>query len=328
MSRADFISTRTHFAQTHTIDPLHAPCGTAWQVSLQQGPVHPHAWYVAAFLKVTCDVFCSFSLHSLPRPRSPPSSTMASLLSLPTELIVDIYTHATLQSAASLSAVSKRLHDIWLENTDYIVESTIRQLPAWEDAVELALLDQTWSESDPLPVPTGRKPPIQLYGRFLLRLALWASVAIAEWDIHIAERYPEDDDESPEEDRDPDSPYTSPYASFYLIHKIIFACDYPDHAQLHDSIRLAVDACLTFSSVSVHELFSEFLLHGCRDDHDELRLYPWRSRGGRPSRVRPSDDEDEEKNWNWRNGMRIETEEWNAVGEVLERWRGFEEGWE
>jgi hypothetical protein len=243
---------------------------------------------------------------------------MAGLLSLPNELIVNIYTYTTLQTAACLSAASKRLHFIWLENTEHIVDSVIRQIPAWEDAVELALLEETWSESDPLPVPTGPKPPVQLYGRILLRLALWASVAIAEWDIHMAERYPEDEDPA----------YISPYASFYLIHKIIFAIDYPDHAQLHESIRLAVDACPTHSSLSVHELFREFLLWGCSGDHEELRLYTWRGEEGGTSRVRPIDDEDEEKNWNWRNGMRIEDHEYNAVGEFLEGWRGYKEGWE
>jgi hypothetical protein len=244
---------------------------------------------------------------------------MTGLLSLPNELIINIFTHTTLQTAACLAAASKRLHFIWLENNDHIVDSAIRQIPAWEDAVELALLEETWSESDPLPVATARKPQIQFYGRILLRLALWASVAVAEWDIHMAEDYPDEDE---------DPAYISPYASFYFIHKIIFASDYPDHAQLHESIRLAVDACPTFSSRSVHELFAEFLLWGRSGDHEELRLYTWRGKEGGTSRVRPIDDEDEEKNWDCRDGLRIEDYEYNAVGEVLEGWRGYKEGWE
>lgn len=248
---------------------------------------------------------------------------MADLLSLPNELLTNIYTHiATLQSAACLSAANKRMYAIWLRDTDRIADCIVRrQIPAHERAIELAILEETWSEDNTPPLPIDNKPPIRLYGRRLLRIADYASVAIAEWDRQLDECPPDDDLEN----RRPCSVTNerSPYAAFYLIRKIIFSLGYPDHAQLQNSIKLAIDANSSHSEISTHFILSEFLLNAC-PDYCELQNRTLRREGKDTIGPRTGEDDESEDEMEDEIGMTIDDQQWCHVENTLGIWAGFD----
>lgn len=183
---------------------------------------------------------------------------MAALLSLPNELIIGIYAYSpTLGTAACLRAANKRLHSIWHQNTDHIAEATLSsQIPSYEAAVELAILEKTLI-NNMQPSPTNGKVSIRLYGPRLLRIADIASFAVAEWDKQIAELHCD----IPEEELS-GANYTSPHASYYFVRKIILSRRHPENAQLRQAIHSTMRLC-SEETLYTHEQFAEHLLNGC-----------------------------------------------------------------
>jgi len=88
---------------------------------------------------------------------------MANLLSLSAELLVLIFSSSpSIQTAALLSSTNQRLRAVWLEHGDIIIASILEpQTPAYNDAVELAILEETWSHDThpvtPIPVRLCRR---------------------------------------------------------------------------------------------------------------------------------------------------------------------------
>jgi hypothetical protein len=148
---------------------------------------------------------------------------MTTLLSLPNELIIHIYTHApTLQAAACLSAVNKRLRSVWLENTNLIAEAILkRQIPAYDDAVDVAILGADIYNSPKS--PSKNDYPLHLYVDRLLRNADLAASATNAW---AADR-----GTLSAEDLATLHPYdlsdASQHASYYLLRKIVVAYQHP-----------------------------------------------------------------------------------------------------
>ena len=69
---------------------------------------------------------------------------MASLLSLPDELLTEIYILAGQQTRAlvRLSAVNRRLRAIWLQDADFIIAQVVQlKAPNHQDAIALTLLE-------------------------------------------------------------------------------------------------------------------------------------------------------------------------------------------
>ena len=69
---------------------------------------------------------------------------MASLLSLPDELLTEIYILAGQQTRAlvRLSAVNRRLRAIWLQDADFIIAQVVQlKAPGHQDAIALTLLE-------------------------------------------------------------------------------------------------------------------------------------------------------------------------------------------
>lgn len=138
---------------------------------------------------------------------------MAALLSLPTELIVCIYANCpTLQSAASLSATNKRLYSTWLDDENHIVEAILSpQIPAYEAAVELAILEEIWIKSNTQLSSTMDKPPIRLYLKRLLQTVDCASNTATLWNAERVRTW-----------REARAPAPA-HASYYLLRNIILS---------------------------------------------------------------------------------------------------------
>jgi hypothetical protein len=193
---------------------------------------------------------------------------MTSLLSLPTELIIQVFASCpTVYTAACLSAANKELRAIWLKHTDQILERTLRDtLPGYEDAVDLANMQR--SLLSPEQSTDATQTPDYQYYRRLLHDAKLASPLIAEWKKDIK--------------RDPDQ-FTwrrripqDPHISYYLIRKLILT-PYCRDKQVKRELYSTLSAA-PFHLVQSHNDLMEFLnfktfdpedwemLHGVPDD--------------------------------------------------------------
>lgn len=129
-------------------------------------------------------------LRPIVHPTHPPpaaSVTMAKLLSFPNEMLICIYTHSsTIESAVSLSSVNRRLQSVWLKHTNYIAEVILRrQIHAYQDAVDLAILEEPLIDTTQLTLPTMNQVPVRLYLPRLRRNAGLASSATAAWLAYV-----------------------------------------------------------------------------------------------------------------------------------------------
>jgi hypothetical protein len=148
---------------------------------------------------------------------------MTTLLSLPNELIIHIYTHApTLQAAACLSAVNRRLRSVWLENTNQIAEPILRrQIPAYDEAVDVAILEAEIYDSPHSPAKNDY--PLHLYVNRLLNNASLASSATNAWTVDRGTLSAE----SLEILHPYDLSDNSQHASYYLLRKGVLAHQHP-----------------------------------------------------------------------------------------------------
>jgi hypothetical protein len=176
---------------------------------------------------------------------------MTTLLSLPNELIIHIYTHApTLQAAACLSAVNRRLRSVWLENTNQIAEPILRrQIPAYDEAVDVAILEAEIYDSPHSPAKNDY--PLHLYVNRLLNNASLASSAVTAWVADARdEPYPEE---------------SQAHSSYYLMRKLRFEYDHP-HAELRQEIFLLLETS-SYKVLDLHDTFTGFLLGpNCSDE--------------------------------------------------------------
>lgn len=223
---------------------------------------------------------------------------MAKLPSLPTELIIQIYTYsATLRDAACLGSANKRLRSVWLENTNPIAEVILKPqflLRSYDSAVDLAILEEAAVHDVQYP-QTMTEFPIRLYLHRLLRNASLAASAVNAWVAHMdATDYTNEEDFGPA------------HASYYLMRKILFAHQHPD-PELHQAIFLTLQA----SSKGVLTMLDElacFLLSSFADDDERLRH-------GIPKAREDWTEEDEMEH---EMGSSINVEQWEYVGDVLD----------
>jgi hypothetical protein len=155
---------------------------------------------------------------------------MAGLLSLSNELLIAIYSAVpTLESAVSLSGTSRRLRAVWLEHSNHIITSILSATtPAYEDALDLAVKEETWASSGtsdtqsaqyrlrPASSTTPTPVPARLCLPRLLQNAQLASSAAAAW---MAEEF----------DRKYGGRFKGIHApvepSYYMMRKLLFAAD-------------------------------------------------------------------------------------------------------
>lgn len=224
---------------------------------------------------------------------------MAALLSLPTELIVCIYANCpTLQSAASLSATNKRLYSIWLDDENHIVEAILSpQIPAYEAAVELAMLEEIWIKSNTQLSSTMDKPPIRLYLKRLLQTVDCASNTATLWNAERVRTW-----------REARAPAPA-HASYYLLRNIILSWKFSD-PQLHEAIHLA------FCAASEEEVFTQMeLADFLVSDTAYHETYHHDGSNMRTSENKASEDEMDDKMHKYLN-----VDEWEYIRGFLSPW--------
>lgn len=141
---------------------------------------------------------------------------MVNLLSLPNEMLICIYENSSkIVLAVFLSSVNRRLRSVWLKHMNHIAEATLRrQIPAYQDAVDLAVLEETLVDKTRLVLPTTNQVPVLLYLSRLQRNASLASSATAAWTACEG---------GPESDRyQAKSAHISSQAMYYMMRKIVF----------------------------------------------------------------------------------------------------------
>jgi hypothetical protein len=199
---------------------------------------------------------------------------MAGLLSLSNELLIAIYSAApTLASAVFLSGTSRRLRAVWLEHSNHIITSILpTTTPAYEDALDLAVKEETWASSGtsdtqsaqyrlrPASLTTPMTVPARLCLRRLLQNAQLASSAANAWREHDLKRR-SGSIFSRHGSILKDNPNASAEASYYMIRKLLFA---RRHSEAQTMPALYAHLCrLPHSAIRLHADFAEWLR-----DHD------------------------------------------------------------
>ena len=188
---------------------------------------------------------------------------MANLLSLSAELLVLIFSSsATIQTAALLSGTNQRLHAVWLEHGDNIIANVLEpQILAYKDAVELASLEETWTDSS----NAVDSIPVRLCLPRLLHNVDLAYSATAGWAAFQARV------RSYQGYRPPRTTYTSIEASYYLARQLLFARQCPDsRAILPPALfKRLVDS--TTDALVTHIDFNCFLTGSSASRKEQLR---------------------------------------------------------
>ena len=222
---------------------------------------------------------------------------MAELLSLPNEMLMCIYMcSSTIESAVSLSTVNKRLYLVWLEHMDQITESILRRhIPDYEDAVDLAILEDTRINDTHLTPSTTDPFPIRLYLSKLLHNASLASSATAAWLLY------EGDDNYQAK-----SAHISSHAAYYLMRKVVFS-----HRRRSKRVDRQIFSTFRALSEDAMRTFDEFLcfLTSSYADHDE------RLKHGIP---KPEEDWTEEDEWEEEENGHVNTEDWKYLDDILD----------
>lgn len=227
---------------------------------------------------------------------------MAALLLLPTELIICIYKSCTIQTAASLYTTNKQLYSVWLENTDCITEAILRsQIPAYEAAIELAILEEIWIEGNKqLSSTNAKKLPIHLFVKRFFHIARCATNTGTWWHANLAKDEPCYSREGP--------PLAITHAAYFLMRKILLSRKFPD-AGLHESIRLAICAVLE----------EERPLYN--DIHDFLFLNTAHVETARRYKSMTGEIKASEREMRGSMGTCIDIDEWDYIHEALSSWR-------
>lgn len=149
----------------------------------------------------------------------------------------------TVQTAALLSGINQRFRAVWLEHSDQIIASILEpQIPAYKDAVDLAVLEETWTDNSHYVDPV----PIRLCLPRLLHNADLAASATAGWDAYRA-RIRSYQGYCP-----PKTTYTSIEASYYLARQLLLARQRPESrapllpALFKKIINSSTDALITY----------------------------------------------------------------------------------
>ena len=223
---------------------------------------------------------------------------MANLLSLPNEMLICIYTYnPTIESAVSLSSVNMRLRSVWLKHADHIAEIVLRrQIPAYQDAVDLAILEEHLTDRTRFALPAIDQVPVHLYLPRLLHNASLASSATSAWSAYIGDLGPDVCEARLR--------FISPHAAYYLMRKIVFSHRW-------GSKLLDCHLYSTFETLSKDALMSidDFLCFLTSSDAD----YDERLKHGIP---KPEEDWIEEDEWKDEENGHVNTEDWEYLDDV------------
>jgi hypothetical protein len=223
---------------------------------------------------------------------------MAKLLSLPNEMLICIYTNSTIESAVSLSSVNRRLHSIWLKHADHIAEIILRrQIPAYRDAVDLAISEEPLIDKTQLALPAINQAPVRLYLSRLLRNAGLASSATSAWLAYVGDLVPDSYEAR-------SLRYISPHAAYYLMRKVVFSHRWRRKC-LNDHLYSTLDALSKDATRSIDD-FLCFLTSTCAD-------YDERLKHGIP---KPEEEWTEADEWKDEENGHVNTEDWEYLDDV------------
>lgn len=224
---------------------------------------------------------------------------MAKLLSLPNEMLVCIYTYSsTIESAVSLSSVNTRLRSVWLKHADHIAEIVLRrQIPAYQDAVDLAILEEHLTDQTQFALPATGLVSVGLYLSRLLHNADLASSATSAWSAYL-------------ERLGPDTCHArsfhnvSLHAAYYLMRKVVFSYQWRSKP-LDRHLYSTFDALSYDAMISIDDFLC--FLTSSYADYDE------RLKHGIP---KPEEDWTEEDKWKDEENRHVVTEDWEYLDDV------------
>jgi hypothetical protein len=246
---------------------------------------------------------------------------MAGLLSLSNELLICIYSTApTFESAVFLSGTSRRLRAVWLEHSNHLIASILSATtPAYEDALDLAVKEQTWASSGtsdtqcaqyrlrPAPPTPPTTVPARLCLPRLLQNAQLASSAATAYMAQGLERL-YGSVSSRYGSILTDNLGASVEASYYMMRKLLFARRHPE---AHTLPALYAHLCaLPHSAIRLHADFAEWLR-----DHDTA--YEVKQPHGI---IKPKEQWTEDEIWEADEfcHLHIHWDDWEWVNDVLD----------
>jgi hypothetical protein len=236
--------------------------------------------------------------------------TMVGLLSLSNELLIHVFSSCTtITQVACLSIADDTLNSIWLRYKNQIATSVLRQqIPEYEDAVELAILEEIWINKNTrlasivASSTNNTKIPVGFYAKRLLHNASLAMSATDAREAVLA-------------DIGSWVPGTltllapnrlfSPHAAYYLMRKIALAYSYPE-AQLQDTLYSTLRGKYSEADAEALDQFCSFLCD-TPDDSGER---------GRHGIDKPRSEWTDDDAWN-------EGNQWGYV--IAEPWKYVEE---
>jgi hypothetical protein len=237
---------------------------------------------------------------------------MVGLLSLSNELLIHVFSSCTtITQVACLSMADDTLNLIWLRYKNQIATSVLRQqIPEYEDAVELAILEEIWINKNTRLASivasntNNTKIPVGLYARRLLNNASLAMSATDAREAVLA-------------DIGSWVPGTltilapnrlfSPHAAYYLMRKIALAYSYPE-AQLQDALYSTLRGNYSEADAEALDQFCSFLCDTPDDSGERGKHGIEKPR----SEWTPEDGWDEGDEWGY-----VIAEPWKYVEEVI-----------
>jgi hypothetical protein len=148
---------------------------------------------------------------------------MVGLLSLSNELLAQVFSSSdTIQSAATLSEVNKRMNSIWVTHSNQILTNILStQIVEYNAAKDIAILEEIWIKKNAeLASETSGRPRVRLYLSTLLHNAKLATQARKACMLWLHERNPS---------------YCPTHCSFakyhvayYQMRKIVLVLEYPE----------------------------------------------------------------------------------------------------
>lgn len=166
------------------------------------------------------------------------SNNMPKLHDLSTELLLQVFIASpSVKTAIQPSGANKRLRDIWLQHTTFIVDGIINStIPAADDAVALALLEvRLRNPGFCIGAADELRPPLWLWIPVLERNAELCASAHDACSVYVWYSSPE---------RTPDY-YTSSPEAYYVLCRVMLAWEFPHLRKgIHKELQAASDARL------------------------------------------------------------------------------------
>lgn len=188
---------------------------------------------------------------------------MAGIMTLPNDLLILVFIASpTVQDAGRLAGVNRKLYDVWLGHSTYIVRHILQSgIPAYEDAIALAMTEAHFLP----PAPSGPSNPLPgLWIPRLLRNADFASATCARCILfYEAIPYPEADWRQLILSATATALFP---ALYYLLRQLVLSYHVPT---LQPALRSKLEAFST-EKLHIYDMFGNFV-YAHMDDAEQIR---------------------------------------------------------